>query len=38
VRGVLPVREVDGRALPVGHWARAAQAQWRALGFPGGEA
>ncbi|HEX7369831.1 MAG TPA: aminodeoxychorismate lyase [Rhodanobacteraceae bacterium] len=37
VRGVLPVRAVDERALPVGNFARAAQSHWRALGFPGGE-
>lgn len=38
VRGVLPVRSLDGRELRVGRHARAAQAHWRALGFPGGEA
>ena len=38
VRGVLPVRLLDGRALCVGRHARAAQAHWRALGFPGAEA
>lgn len=38
VRGVLPVRELDGRALRVGGAPRAAQARWQALGFAGGEA
>lgn len=38
VRGVLPVRDVDGRALRIGALTRAAQARWRALGFPGGDA
>ncbi len=38
VRGVLPVRALDGRVLRVGRHARAAQAHWRALGFPGDEA
>ena len=38
VRGVLPVRLLDERALRVGRHARAAQAHWRALGFPGVEA
>ncbi|WIG55572.1 MAG: Aminodeoxychorismate lyase [Rhodanobacteraceae bacterium] len=38
VRGVLPVRALDERALRVGRHARAAQAQWHALGFPGGDA
>jgi 4-amino-4-deoxychorismate lyase len=38
VRGVLPVRLLDEHALPVGRHARTAQAHWRALGFPGGEA
>jgi 4-amino-4-deoxychorismate lyase len=38
VRGVLPVRALDGRLLRVGRHARAAQAHWRALGFPGDEA
>jgi 4-amino-4-deoxychorismate lyase len=38
VRGVLPVRTLDERAFPIGRYARAAQAHWRALGFPGGEA
>jgi 4-amino-4-deoxychorismate lyase len=35
VRGVLPVREVDGRPLRIGTLTRAAQARWAALGFPG---
>lgn len=38
VRGVLPVRQLDGRKLQVGRWSRAAQSQWRTLGFPGGDA
>jgi 4-amino-4-deoxychorismate lyase len=38
VRGVLPVRALDGRTMPVGRHARLAQARWRALGFPGGGA
>jgi 4-amino-4-deoxychorismate lyase len=38
VRGVLPVRTLDERAFRIGRYARAAQAHWRALGFPGGEA
>ena len=38
VRGVLPVRALDEHAFRVGRHARAAQARWRALGFPGGEA
>ena len=38
VRGVLPVRALDEHALRAGRHARAAQAHWRALGFPGGEA
>lgn len=38
VRGVLPVRALDESALRVGRHARAAQAHWRTLGFPGGEA
>jgi len=38
VRGVLPVRALDEHELRVGRHARAAQAHWRALGFPGGEA
>lgn len=38
VRGVLPVRELDGRALRVGPRARAAQAAWHRLGFPEGRA
>lgn len=38
VRGVLPVRELDGRALRVGDATRSAQAHWQALGFAGGEA
>lgn len=38
VRGVLPLREVDGRALRIGGMTRAAQACWRALGFAGGVA
>ncbi|TAN08272.1 MAG: aminodeoxychorismate lyase [Rhodanobacteraceae bacterium] len=35
VRGVLPVREVDGRPLRIGAATRAAQSHWRALGFDG---
>ena len=35
VRGVLPVREVDGRRLRIGALTRAAQACWTARGFPG---
>ncbi len=38
VRGVLPVHRLDERAFRVGGHARAAQAHWRALGFPGGRA
>jgi 4-amino-4-deoxychorismate lyase len=38
VRGVLPVCALDGRVLRAGGRARAAQAYWRALGFPGGGA
>jgi 4-amino-4-deoxychorismate lyase len=38
VRGVLPVRELDGRVLRVGDATRAAQAHWRSLGFTGDEA
>lgn len=38
VRGVLPVRKIDGRTLRVGPWSRAAQLHWRTLGFPGGDA
>lgn len=38
VRGVLPVRMLDEHVFRVGRHARAAQARWRALGFPGGEA
>lgn len=38
VRGVLPVRALGERVLRVGRHARAAQAHWRALGFPGDEA
>ena len=37
VRGVLPVRLLDARTMHVGAHARAAQACWRALGFPGAE-
>lgn len=33
VRGVLPVRELDGRVLRIGDVTRAAQAHWRSLGF-----
>jgi 4-amino-4-deoxychorismate lyase len=33
VRGILPVRELDGRVLAVGPVTRALQAHWRALGF-----
>lgn len=32
VRGILPVRELDGRAFAPGPFARALQAHWRALG------
>jgi 4-amino-4-deoxychorismate lyase len=35
VRGVLPVRVLDGRELPIGRHARSAQMHWCALGFPG---
>lgn len=38
VRGVLPVRALDERTMPVGRHARVVQARWRALGFPGAEA
>ena len=38
VRGVLPVCALDERVLRAGPHARAAQAQWRASGFPGGGA
>lgn len=38
VRGVLPIRELDGRMLQVGDATRAAQAHWCALGFAGDEA
>jgi 4-amino-4-deoxychorismate lyase len=38
VRGVLPVRLLDGQPLRAGRHARAAQAHWRSLGFPGVEA
>lgn len=38
VRGVLPVRAIDDRALAVGAHARAAQAIWRGFGFPGDDA
>lgn len=34
VRGVLPVRDVDGRAHAIGPRTREAQARWRALGLP----
>ncbi|NUR21516.1 aminodeoxychorismate lyase [Frateuria sp.] len=33
VRGILPVRELDGHAFAVGPVTRALQAHWRALGF-----
>lgn len=33
VRGILPVRELDGHALAVGPVTRALQAHWRELGF-----
>jgi 4-amino-4-deoxychorismate lyase len=33
VRGILPVRELDGRTLAVGPVTRALQAHWRELGF-----
>lgn len=33
VRGILPVRELDGRPYAVGPVARALQAHWRTLGF-----
>lgn len=35
VRGILPVRELDGRAWAVGPLTRAVQAHWRRLGFEG---
>lgn len=35
VRGVLPVREWDGRTFHIGDATRTAQAHWRALGFAG---
>lgn len=38
VRGILPVREIDGRALQPGPHARALQAHWRALGLSLGNA
>jgi 4-amino-4-deoxychorismate lyase len=38
VRGVLPVRLLDERRWRPGRHARAAQAYWRSLGFPGVEA
>ena len=38
VRGVLPVRTLDEHVFRVGRHTRAAQAHWRASGFPGGEA
>lgn len=38
VRGVLSVRDLDGRALRIGDATRAAQAHWRGLGFAVGEA
>lgn len=38
VRGVMPVRLLDERELRIGPYARAAQAHWRTLGFPGAEA
>jgi 4-amino-4-deoxychorismate lyase len=33
VRGILPVRELDGRSCAIGPVTRALQAHWRALGF-----
>ncbi|UGB36934.1 aminodeoxychorismate lyase [Frateuria soli] len=33
VRGILPVRELDGRTLGVGTVTRALQSHWRKLGF-----
>jgi 4-amino-4-deoxychorismate lyase len=33
VRGILPVRELDGSAFATGPFARALQAHWRELGF-----
>jgi 4-amino-4-deoxychorismate lyase len=33
VRGILPIRELDGRALAVGRVTRALQSHWRELGF-----
>lgn len=33
VRGILPVRELDGQAWAVGPVTRAVQAHWRTLGF-----
>ena len=38
VRGILPVRELDGRTFARGPFARALQAHWHALGLPGVEA
>lgn len=38
VRGVLPVRELDGHALRIGAATRAAQAHWCSHGFTVGEA
>jgi 4-amino-4-deoxychorismate lyase len=38
VRGILPVRELDGRAFTAGPFARALQAHWRALGLTEGKA
>lgn len=36
VRGILPVRELSGRAFRPGPFAREMQAHWLALGFPVG--
>jgi 4-amino-4-deoxychorismate lyase len=33
VRGILPVRELDGCTVATGPVTRALQAHWRALGF-----
>lgn len=38
VRGVLPVRAIGDRGFAMGPRARAAEAAWHALGFPGVEA
>jgi 4-amino-4-deoxychorismate lyase len=38
VRGVMPVRELDGRPLRIGASTRAARARWHGLGFAGSDA